>query len=324
MIAIHIKKVLAVQSNFTIEIAAHYEAAKQALNDLIIDTTDITDKDYVVKMYKFWCNNAGIVTALPDVLEKLKASAPAIPKDKKTRVVKGKSQDYYVDRPIKNKIVDALGYKKLRDNFYAHYFHLLGLKNCVYCNAQMALSIKTSRNAFSAKFDVDHYNPKSKFPWMCISLFNLYPSCVPCNRAKGSKPVFFQLYSDDASKLTKSDFHFRLTAEAKSRYLITKDYRSLEFTFDEPIRPVGYQSHNKVFHINEVYGTQLDVAEQLLISSQMYDTANQKALYTSFSKLGLSPELFKRVILGTYPSAKDIHKRAMSKFIQDIAKDLGL
>lgn len=324
MIAIHINKVLVVQSGFTKEIADHYDSAKQALSDLIVATTDATDQAYVQAMYQFWCNNADIVTTLPNNLEKLKLSAPAAPKDKRTRMKKGKPEDYYVDRPIKNKIVEALGYKKLRDNFYAHYFHLLGLKNCVYCNAQMALAIKTSRNGFSAKFDVDHYNPKSKFPWMCISLFNLYPSCVPCNRAKGSKPVFFKLYSDEASKLKKSDFSFRLTAEAKSRYLTTRDYRSLEFTFDEPVRPTGYQSHNKVFHISEVYATQLDVAEQLLLSSQMYDTANKKALYTSFSKLGLSPELFQRVILGTYPNARDIHKRAMSKFIQDIAKDLGL
>ena len=49
-----------------------------------------------------------------------------------------------------------------------------------------------------------------------------------------------------------------------------------------------------------------------------------KILKTNFSKLGLSPELFKRILVGSYTEDKDIHKRPMNKFIMDIAKDLEL
>ena len=56
----------------------------------------------------------------------------------------------------------------------------------------------------------------------------------------------------------------------------------------------------------------------------MYDKDNRASLYNSFSKLCVHPDLDLRTLVGNYIKEQDIHKRPMSKFMQDIARDLGI
>jgi hypothetical protein len=185
--------------------------------------------------------------------------------------------------------------------------------------------VELKSDDFSARFDVDHYDSKDAFPWLSICLFNLYPSCASCNRRKSKNAVEFDLYSADAVQLSRSGYTFKLTPFSKAKYLISKDQKDLRFVFEEPpYKKKNVKTFQKTFNITGIYYTQLDVVEELFAKSQMYDDTYRKLLSNNFSKLGIDPAIYKRLILGNYVGEQEIHKRPMSKFMQDIAKDLGL
>lgn len=132
------------------------------------------------------------------------------------------------------------------------------------------------------------------------------------------------MYSEDISKVNKSNYKFKLDSNAKAKYLTTKDANEIEFSFIEPTCALGMRNFNEVFHIQGIYQTQIDLIEELIIKSQMYNNSYLKTLRDNFSKLNLHPELFKRALVGNYTEDRDIHKRPMSKLVMDIAKELDL
>ena len=95
-------------------------------------------------------------------------------------------------------VVHALRYEDLRNKEIIKYLKYSGIKTCVYCNLQSTLIVepnyydkkrKKVKN-LKAKLQLDHYYPKSKYPFLSTSTFNLYPTCANCNLAKGQK-IFF-------------------------------------------------------------------------------------------------------------------------------------
>ena len=53
---------------------------------------------------------------------------------------------------------------------------------CPYCNRQYIFTLSKGK----ARPQLDHYYPKSKYPYLALSLYNLIPSCSTCNMAKSS------------------------------------------------------------------------------------------------------------------------------------------
>lgn len=323
MIAIYNTNVKAVQTAFVSDIKNQRTLAIFKLKVLNNKTTASPSKDYLENVIKLFEDNLDFLfwdsKKIDDIKDSL-GNVPPVPKFKNGTPVFVDGFQKFIKSEIKNQILVALGYKGLRNSFYPKYFNDIGIKACVYCNSQLTITA----NKKSAKFDVDHYHSKDEYPFLSISLFNLYPSCASCNRLKSTKKVKFELYTDEVGKTNLSDYKFKLESNAKAKYLTIKNKESIEFRFDEPIYPSGYKKFNDVFHIEGIYKTQLDLIEDLIIKSQVYNENYLKILKNNFGKLNLHPELFKRMLVGNYTEDKDIHKRPMSKLVMDIAKELEL
>lgn len=322
MISIHKNKAQAVQTIFLTDIRNQRSKAIAKLNALYAKTTVHNDRVYLNNVILLFVNNPDILLWDSAKINKnlgVVGNVPLINKTYKNGITKP------VKSPIKNAIITALDYKVLRSSFYPKYFKEIGIKSCVYCNSQLTITAVKSKGIYSAKFDVDHYHSKDEYPFLCISLFNLYPACSSCNRAKGTKNIEFELYTTNPIKTKKSIYNFKLSSYSKSKYLTTKDSNDIGFTFNEPVytNPTT-KKLNDVFHIENIYETQVDLIEELIIKSQIYNKSYLKSLKSNFNKLSLHPELFKRTLIGNYTEDKDIHKRPMSKLVMDIAKDLGL
>ena len=73
--------------------------------------------------------------------------------------------------------------RKLKWGAYK-YIQSLGIRSCPYCNRQFTFSITVSRlkkdgktlTLKTIKPELDHFFPKSKYPYLAISLYNLIPS----------------------------------------------------------------------------------------------------------------------------------------------------
>lgn len=311
MISIHIEKIKSVQTKLLKDIEDHRKKALSKLKSfrnsrVILSPAEIIYLDNVIKLYEI----NDVLTCTPTEIESHKAIIGILPPNSRNKKLK----------PLKKFIIEKLNYTGLRHSFYPNYFNQIGIKSCVYCNSALTVSVEKSFSNFSARFDVDHYEPKDEFPYLSIFLFNLYPACAPCNRRKSkSTGLNFQLYSDDIRETKKSKYSFKLDQGAKSQYLLTKDFKDLSFSFEPKMNSLQLS-----FNIEELYSTQKDLIEELIVKQQMYDQYNLKSLKNNFSKLNLHPELFLRSLLGNYTKETEIHKRPMAKFMQDIARDLGI
>lgn len=166
----------------------------------------------------------------------------------------------------------------------------------------------------TAKYQLDHYYPTDKYPYLSISFFNLYPVCASCNLSKSSNKLNFELYED----IRSNNFSFKLDKGSLVKFLITRNKSDLKIEFK------GDKDYENMFSINALYSTQDDIAEEIIIKNQIYNKIYRKQLRDEFSRNGISDSLVNRFILGNYVEIEEIHQRPMSKYMQDIGKDIGL
>lgn len=275
-------------------------------------------KKYVEKLLTL---HTYIITAKPETLKRYKDEF-----DKIITPEKMASSNY---KSFRNRVLKELGYSNKRGEFYPKYFHKMGVKSCVYCNSQLTVAtegekrLKTKTNiVYKAKFQVDHYIPKSSYPCFSISLYNLYPVCASCNNCKSYNTVQFSLYQNIGNPV--SDFEFILDKASVTEYLLNRKANEIKYEFKEPHASLPNKKLNDVFDIEGIYNTQKDLVEELILKAEIYTEEYKKSLIKKFPKLLTSADITNRILLGNYTSEIDIHKRPMAKFTLDIAKQVGL
>jgi len=217
-------------------------------------------------------------------------------------------------------IVKAMRYADARTDFLP-YVQKLGIKTCVYCNAQLAVTVKKNGSIFKGMYDLDHFYPKSKYPYLCTSFFNLQPVCACCNRSKSDNKAKFSLYTINHKEI--SPFNFQLDKKSLIKYNLNNNCEELKIIFDSS--DIGLKDdHEKHFHISKLYETQKDLAEEIIWKTRIYNESYQTILRKISDKLPFKHSDLNRLIIGNYDRIEDIHKRPMSKFVQDIAQQLKL
>ena len=67
-----------------------------------------------------------------------------------------------------------------KEKFMEH-FKKLNIKSCPFCNNNYVYFYKKTENKYNTIATLEHYYPKSKYPHLSLSFFNLIPSCNTCN-----------------------------------------------------------------------------------------------------------------------------------------------
>ncbi len=269
------------------------------------------ERKFVRKVLYFF-QNTNLVSLDFKSIDRIMKNIGEIPITSK-RIFAGKKKKSY----LKDEIITALGYNKHRTSFFPKFFKSLGIKSCVYCNAQLTVTIDKGKNDFKANYQLDHYYPKSKFPYLSISLYNLYPVCASCNLSKLEKKVDFKLYTD---KIDYDLFKFEIKQSSFAKFLISRNIDDLKIVFTKK----GDKNYDKVFKITEIYETQKDIVEEIILKSLVYNDSYRHNLINISLKKKISNSLIDRFILGNYTEPDDIYKRPMSKIMQDIGKQVGL
>ncbi|MEL0609098.1 hypothetical protein [Vibrio echinoideorum] len=84
---------------------------------------------------------------------------------------------------------DCFDYECLRDKLGYEFILDLDIDICLYCNKEEINTILGDDGRYKA--DLDHFHPKSKFPFLAVTLSNLIPSGEKCNqRFKRDKTMF--------------------------------------------------------------------------------------------------------------------------------------
>lgn len=112
----------------------------------------------------------------------------------------------------------VFGYDNYRDNGRAvSNTAKLNVNYCPYCNQQKTQTIEntdtmTGVQRMVALFQLDHFYPQSRFPFLGVSFFNMIPGCSPCNaHLKGEKDFNITTHFNPFHKRFNDYFKFKLT-----------------------------------------------------------------------------------------------------------------
>lgn len=226
------------------------------------------------------------------------------------------------NKSLGNIIVDKLQYSTFCRVIMVRCIKELGIKACVNCNAQYAICTSAFRP--EGLFDLDHYYPKSKYPYLSLSFYNLQPSCSQCNRKKSNKLTkTFCLYTHDKNEL--NPFSFKLDSRSLAEYILDGSDPAVMFSESEIKYRTLARNHDKIFNISGIYREHTDVIIELIWKYLIYNDSYRAALRNSFPASILPSDFdYERFMLGTYSKDEDINKRPLTKMMQDIGKELGI
>lgn len=216
-------------------------------------------------------------------------------------------------------VVGCMMYQEIRRWIFPEYIRKMELKSCVYCNANYAI---TDENG-TAYYDLDHWKPKSRYPFLSTSFYNLQPCCHSCNMHKGNDDVheYMGLY-EDREGVPLNIFSLTVSDEDVANYIVSRDMSQIGIRF----RPLRVQDAalcddmNSQLHIESIYAEHRDVAANVIWRKRIYNDAFRKSMQPLFEDNNFTEDEIDRFILGTYFEDEDIHKRPLTKLMQDVFK----
>lgn len=218
-------------------------------------------------------------------------------------------------------VIEAMRYDDVRRYEIPNYIKKLNIKSCVYCNAQYTATVHMNNNKILGAYQIDHFKPKSLYPFLCISFFNLQPCCANCNLWKLDKTIEFNLYTTNPSDI--DPFIFSLSKESIIDYMLYQDVNKLKIQLNSP-NNILLTNHNAIFHTQGLYVNFNDEAEELLWKCKIYNKTYNELLIHQFTKLFPNKRHdIHRFLFGFYDKVSAIHKRPLTKMKQDIFKQLS-
>lgn len=206
-----------------------------------------------------------------------------------------------------------IGFSKLE------FIEKIGKDTCIYCNRNYIYSLKKRDKI---KPQIDHFYPKSKYPFLAVSFYNLIPACQTCNgiEVKGEKDPLHPLSElTNPYSLKGDEFKFGYTIKSIDVLNKISNTRSININFKKSL-----QGHLNIFKLDKLYNLHSDHILELIIKSQLEYTTSYRDFLKQFEGLNLSDSEIDRLIIGNYSNDEDLHKRPLSKMYADIGRELGL
>jgi hypothetical protein len=276
---------------------------------------------YVEKVWTDY-NSDRLTLMLPNKFEEVyKNEYLVLLRDKELRLGISIDADDY--NSISNRLIDLMGYSGLvRKVIYPKLMRKLGIKSCVYCNANYAVATEDG----DGFFELDHWKPESKYPFLSTSFYNLQPCCPHCNKRKGSnnKLEFLKLFEEDPNE-PLDVFEFHIPESSMVRYFNSQNTSHIKVTFKSANTKFdGLRNDtNEKFGIEGIYNEHIDVVEEMMWRAKFYDNVILGTMTWIFKKRWPMIDIA-RFKLGSYATEKEVHKRPLTKFMQDIGKQLEI
>lgn len=227
------------------------------------------------------------------------------------------------DFPQEEIFKDLLGLYNTYENFSTKWNYkivdAIGTRTCLYCNREYIINYDYGTKRTTA--ELDHFYPRSLYPFLSISFFNLIPSCKTCNsKFKSDKDTFEEkiLYPYQDSLNNNIDFKLKIK---------DTNFLNNEKGFDLDLETKNQKAENskKLFKLQKLYDEHKDIVLELIQKSEIYSDSYIDELYQNYEgTLFRNREDVLRLITNGYVEDKDINKRPLSKLIKDISEELGL
>lgn len=208
----------------------------------------------------------------------------------------------------------------------------LDIAVCPYCNRNFVKSIQVKQNAAGkdifVKGQLDHFYPRSLYPYLAICKHNLVPSCPSCNGASGkhddntrTKGVVNPYLLKDSSGMK-----FQMAITGKGFADLQQIGKAITIDLDCSAYP-DLANNEAIFHLKKIYAEHTDYAAEVYYKSILRSPKSyMKFIGDKMATQGVAfnQDDYERILLGVYTNDKDFHKRPLSKFCADIARQRKL
>lgn len=226
----------------------------------------------------------------------------------------------YTDKKLSEELLDKI----FRYDTFSHrkaaitILRNIDVTVCPYCNRQYIFTLSSG----SARPQFDHYYPKSIYPYLALTLFNMVPSCSVCNMAKASLdtlklPILYP-YEEEFGY----DVKFIIQLDDDVNYVKMIQGISDEFTIRIDNKSDDYmvEIDNQIskLHLDELYKEhKLHVKD--MIRSRYINTPERVAeLYSKFRHIFGSKDDVYGLLYMSDIKKESWGKRPLSKLTHDI------
>lgn len=179
-------------------------------------------------------------------------------------------------------------YENLRKNHGKELIKSSEIFICPYCFRSYIGVIEKEKGKRAITPDLDHFYPKSKYPFLAVTLSNLIPSCLFCNQ-RAKKAIDFYKTSIYPPNKIFDDIKFDF--DPYSGKIFIENYYDL-------ISKIEYKTHLDTFLIQEVYASHREILDNLLSKVTKYRSSKIDDIveYTA----GLTSSEIKKIIFYEY------------------------
>ena len=192
----------------------------------------------------------------------------------------------------------------------------LKIKVCPYCNRNYIFNTLDQRTD-----QLDHYFPKSIFPFLALSFFNLVPSCATCNKIK----------LDKVNNLPVNPYDDRYNFDNRIKFslkLIGSNFPNDQNSFDLEFVPYQtnianqtiYDKHIDTFKLIDLYNHHKDIAQEIIQRTISYPEVLIKYLENKLNKNGIQVSNLDvyRIVYGVQMDRKSLGSKSLSKMSIDL------
>ena len=212
------------------------------------------------------------------------------------------------------------------DDFYDWYsksdeayeiLNILNVNVCPYCNRQYTFSAR--KGELKSRPQFDHFFPKSIYPFLSISLYNLIPSCALCNSGKSDGSPLDLLYPYEES-FESHNIYFSIDEIVPYLLKFQKSIKILleSSNLDDEIIINSYYSNYK---IKLLYEGHSDYIKGIIEKKCIFNDDALESICKSYPDGVITPIYLEQLIFGKY-EVDDFINHPLSKFTSDVFKQL--
>lgn len=196
-------------------------------------------------------------------------------------------------------------YKNMRNTYGKELIKSSDIFICPYCYRSYIGVIEEDNGKRAITPDLDHFYPKSKYPFLAVTLSNLIPSCLFCNQRAKNDADFYKTSIYPPNKIfDEINFDF----DPYSGKIFIDNYHDL-------ISKIEYKTHLDTFLIQEIYASHTEILTNIVSKVQKYRQSKIEDIlkYT----VGLTSLEIKKIVFYEY---EFMHKK--KELLYKLKKDL--
>ena len=198
----------------------------------------------------------------------------------------------------------------------------LGLIVCPYCGRAYMHTVRPRRDGKEVKVkpQIDHFLPKSRFPFLALNFYNMIPCCTQCNMAPAKKEQNPMVEVPKPELRVMQPYHFddkAITFRYNPKSEAPLDASEMSISVDYHGNETLKNGYNDFFFIDTLYAEHNLEAHDLYIKMKTWKSKAELA-YKALGMLDDYWEMLPMLFFGYELSEEQAPLRPLFKFNKDV------